>query len=187
MSGNIASVLHAKRGARFAGDKKTIALYIQRSKNLNVVVYDGTTVPSPEHGGRKLDPAAPIDAYWLDIDPAYQAKNRAKGKADDREELNFIDRWQAYGCKPKNIEALTAEVEFVALPKKDIRLTLEKDSATGEMVPVTRTTFNGVANCVLERIWVESDESGWIPSVKYIDMFGLHPDTQAAVTERFTP
>lgn len=44
-----------------------------------------------------IDSDSPVDAYWLDIDPEYQKKNRKKGKEDDRVELGFAERNMAYG------------------------------------------------------------------------------------------
>ena len=180
---NAAAIAYASRGARFEGDKKDIALYIQRSKNGNVVVYDVKSVPNVATG-RALDAAEPIDAYWLDIDPAYRAKARAAGKTSDRDELGWLDKWKAYGVSTSDVQAQNATVQFVALPSKATRLTLERDSVGNNYVPMIRCNINGVENCVLERIWVESDESGWFPSVVYIDLFGLHPTTLQPITER---
>jgi hypothetical protein len=174
-----------KRGHRFAGDKKTIPLFYERSKNGNLVVFDIKTQSSPEHGGKRLHPADTIDAYWLDLEPSYQAKARANGKKDDREELNFVERWQAYGAKAENVEPLRADVSFVGLPSKKMVLTLEK--LDGEQYPVLRCAVGNTQNCIIEKVYVQSDESGWIPKVKHVDIHGYDPNTGAAVTERITP
>lgn len=174
------------RGKRFSADKPTIALYIGRSKNKNIVVYDVQTVPSPEHGGVKLHPTMAVDAHWLDLDPVYQSKNRAKGKQDDRDELNFIDKWQAYGVKVENVTAHKADLQFVALPKKTTTLHLEK-CGDGSFVPLVKCQINLVDNAILERIWVEVTEN-WlgVPTVHHVDLFGVKPNGEP-VTERVKP
>ena len=186
MTANVPGAVHARRGKRFEDDKPTIALYFERNKNANLVVFDMKSVSSPENGGAKLA-AEPVDAYWLDLEPSYMAKSRAKGKTDNREELNFIDRWQAYGAKAKEVKAHDAVLEFVALPKKVLTLHLEKDTETGNWVPIVRGKIGDTDNCIIERIYVQADEQAWIPSVLHIDMHGLHPDTLAPITERIKP
>lgn len=69
-----------------------IAFVISRNKNKNIVVYEAKL------SGDALDASEPITVYWLDIDPEYQKKARAKGKDHDREELNWIEKKMAYGC-----------------------------------------------------------------------------------------
>ena len=47
--------------------------YIARSKNENIVVYDGNM----KEGTGTLDEKNPVKVYWLDIDPEYVKKNRS--------------------------------------------------------------------------------------------------------------
>eukprot|EP00758_Cryptobia_borreli_P006688 Tbor_TRINITY_DN5189_c2_g4::TRINITY_DN5189_c2_g4_i2::g.25909::m.25909 len=81
--------------SRFIDDEYGIALFIERNKNKNVVCYKGVLHEKNEKKDNKLS----IDAYWLDIDPAYIAAKVKKGKKNiiHRSELNFIERTMAYG------------------------------------------------------------------------------------------
>lgn len=75
-------------------ENPNIMFVISRTKNKNIVVYEARV------DAGAIRAADPVDAYWLDIDPEYMAKNRAKGKDSDREDLNMIERRMAYGCAP---------------------------------------------------------------------------------------
>lgn len=68
-----------------------ILFIISRSKNKNIVVYEA------KMEGGTIKASDPIDAYWLDIDPEYVEKARAKGVESDRVDLNMIERNMAYG------------------------------------------------------------------------------------------
>jgi hypothetical protein len=186
MSVDIPAIVAGKRGSRFAGDKPSMALYIGRSKNGNIVVYDVKTESSAEHGGSKLAVTDTVDAHWLDLDPAYAVKHKANGNPSCRDELNFVDRWQAYGVKVCEPTPKTARLEFVAIPKKVTMLHLER-AGDGRWVPIVRCQISGVDNAVLEHIWVEV-EDGWlgVPKVKYVDLSGTHPTTGAFIKERIT-
>jgi hypothetical protein len=104
-------LLELSRGSRFSGDKENIFLFVERSLNKNIVVYE-SILEQPEGGAGPLSNhnvglslSEPVKAYWLDIDPAYVEKRRKKGVMTDVEELNFIEKKMAYG--------LSAELETV--------------------------------------------------------------------------
>jgi hypothetical protein len=44
-----------------------------------------------------LDSKKPVDVYWMDVDPEYQKKARAKGITTDKSELNMVEKQFAYG------------------------------------------------------------------------------------------
>lgn len=185
---------------RFTDDERDIALFIERSKNKNVVCYKGV------YAGTALDRARPVDGFWLDIDPAYMEANRKKGVASNRTELNVLERKMAYGYHAEKalagFEALaaarTAEgtgpgdvladgqvhpIAFVALPKRDLFLALVRvpgpdgRAAPGPSeaaIPVVLGLVSGQL-CVIERIYVQSTEPKHffqLPSVEYIDVVG---------------
>jgi hypothetical protein len=169
------------RGKRFDQDEADIALYIQRSKNQNVVCYKGVFV---DRASDSLKPDAPIDAYWLDIDPEYVKASRKSGKMDDRCELNLIDRTVAYGHSvgaPVAQAALTSyEVSFVALSDRKMLLT----SVAGG-TPVILSKINGQDAAVV-RIYVKATEPKhfWqMPSVEYVELHGVDPATGESVLE----
>merc|ERR1719385_132694 len=70
--------------------KDSVLFWIERSKNKNIVVYEAEQKNKSDHFNN-------VVGYWLDIDPEYVKKNRAKGKKDDREDLNFMEKKMAYG------------------------------------------------------------------------------------------
>ena len=179
--GGVDALLHTAskhlrpRGDRFTGDEAQIAMYIQRSKNQNVVCYRGMF----DSTGAAFDPAAPIDAYWLDIDPEYVEANRKKGKMDDRCELNLVDRTMAYGhsvAHPVVTEGtLTSfELTFVALSKRTMQLIAVPKKDGSGYVAVILVEIGGVVS-IVERIYVKSTEPKhfWnLPSVEYVELFG---------------
>jgi hypothetical protein len=196
----IATTIAEKRGARFEGDNAHICAYITRNKNGNVVVYQAAP-PGDAAGGK----GEVLDAYWLDIDPEYQRKSRAKGKMTDRDELNRIDKMLAYGisvaaAKPKDVADCDAcglidaaelqfprhTVNFVALASRPMVLSWVVHPMRGPL-PVLRGTMLGRPGCIVERIYVHAEENFiGLPSVKYIDIFGFAPDTLEQLTERVT-
>lgn len=110
---------------RFEDDEKNIMLFIERNKNKNVVVYRAMLSEASTVGKNaerlneddaiaarktlKFNDKEPLDAFWLDIDPAYVASNRKNGVMTNRCELNMIDRKMAYGVhvnSTKPIESL---------------------------------------------------------------------------------
>lgn len=177
----------AARGRRFDDDKPTICLYIERSKNANIVVYEARI--DGEGAAAKLQTPDALDAYWLDRDPEYQAKARAKGKNDDREDLNMLERNFAYGVSCDHVAPdQPVVVQFVAIAKR--RMTLELDDET--KLPVVKCNLRpeGCPDplvCIVERVWVQSTEPKhfWqMPSVEYIDIHGYVVATGEAVVER---
>jgi hypothetical protein len=58
-------------------------------------VYAARTVPFGTSA--ILIASNPVDAYWLKIDSQSMANARLRGKADDRVELNLMERRLAYG------------------------------------------------------------------------------------------
>lgn len=179
------------RGSRFAGDSASVVFYITRSKNANVVVYDA------QPGAPDREPVHP---YWLDIDPEYVAKNRAKGKLDDIEELNIVERKMAYGVTctrvaPTDLTQEKIDVSFVALPTKRMHLVwrpnvlapLPEGNPQPQATPILFVEIAGVM-CVAHHAFVQSVEPKhfWnLPTVEFVDIFGVNQAGEM-VTERLT-
>ncbi|KEG10344.1 hypothetical protein DQ04_03851060 [Trypanosoma grayi] len=100
------------RGRRFTHDHPDTFMYIERSKNLNVVAYtakmrDAATQESvPSGAGRRcvVDPDAPVHAYFITLEPSAIEARRKKGTQGDISELNFLQRTLAYGCNAKPLK-----------------------------------------------------------------------------------
>jgi hypothetical protein len=181
------------RGSRFRNDNDLIAIYIQRNKNDNVIVYAARTVPFGTSA--ILIASNPIDAYWLKIDGQSMANARLRGKTDDRVELNLIERRLAYGitCSAAedggDVRRRCFKVKFVALPRLELELSMiDAADAHGDVrrVAVMTATIDGHPS-IAERIWVQASETSWTPRVEYVELFGQRLDDGAMVRERFVP
>jgi len=139
---------------------------IARSKNLNIVVYEAIL-----DGNGKLDKDKPVEVYWLDIDPEYVKKNRAKGINSDRSELNMVERQFAYGI---SWEAVSGEenayrLKLVALPDRPVTVTVGQDGCKVH----AKIEINGV-QVEIERIYVHRVERSFrLPKVEYVDVEGV--------------
>eukprot|EP00906_Rhabdomonas_costata_P028110 RCo039883 len=140
---------------------------ITRSKNQNVVVYEANVKDGafPEKGDV-------LQVYWLDIDPEYVKKNRAKGKTDDREELIWMEKKIAYGAHAHaRPEPGTYEVHFVALPKQ--HAVLKMDPATKR--PRLYAEVNG-KTVMLKQMYVHAEEGLLKPKVLYVMLICMDAD-----------
>jgi Domain of unknown function (DUF4833) len=121
---------------------------IERSKNRNVVVYRAQGSP------RGLSAAAPVSAYWLML-------------AEDgrREELTWAERRLAYGFEVSDVTPDRCRLTLQACSRRVLSV---------ERVDGTFRAFCRVAGerASLERIFVQTRESGLLPSVQYVDLFG---------------
>ena len=181
-----------RKEPRFIDDERDIMVYIQRSKNANVVCYKGV------FDNEEPLATGSIDSYWLDVDPAYIEANRKKGKMDNRCDFNIIERKLAYGVSsPHIIEAPNAPISndvarssklysitFVALPSKV--MALARFQFNGEHLPVAMCMISGKLSVVC-RIFVQSTEPKHfyqLPKVEYVDIFGWCVEDGTAITER---
>ncbi|KPI84186.1 hypothetical protein ABL78_6760 [Leptomonas seymouri] len=92
---------------RFNNDHHDTCMFIERSKNLNVVAYtanlvDLKTGAAVASGEKKADltfkASDPLHAYWIKIEPEHVARRRARGEMEDICELNMVERKLAFGC-----------------------------------------------------------------------------------------
>ncbi|KAF5219326.1 hypothetical protein ECC02_007662 [Trypanosoma cruzi] len=99
------------RGNRFERDTPDTFLYIERSKNRNIVAYaarllDAVTQKSVSSGaGRSciMDHSNPVHAYFIVLESAKFKENQENVVMSEIKELNFIERRLAYGCSAKPI------------------------------------------------------------------------------------
>ncbi|OWZ16835.1 hypothetical protein PHMEG_0009319 [Phytophthora megakarya] len=149
-----------------AKEEPNVAFIIQRSNNSNTVVYAG--VKSSD--GKSLDKTTPIKVYWI----MYEKEG------NPREDLNMIERNTAYGVTsmPSDVpgEHLTA---IASLRDRDCILRLDKH---GNVLALT--TINGKKGMILRRVFVQMTTSWGIPTVDYVDIFGVDPKTLESVYEK---
>ena len=153
-------------GARAAEDQLTAhrLFHIERNKNANIVVYDAEVLPDGN-----LPAKDPVVVYWLKL-----AEDGARKK------LKGIEKRLAYG--------------FEVRSRHGNRLVLKMKADVGREVLVDR--FEGIYRAfividerwaLLDRIYIFADESGILPSVEYIELFGVDVETGEEVHEKYLP
>ncbi len=133
---------------------------VARNKNANVVVYEVDADAARRAGDRD-----PVRATWLML-------------AEDgrREDLNFFERALAYGFQVRRSPA-------------GLRLVLEADAS--QEIEIREyggclRAFRRIAGheALLRLVRIDASESGLMPSVRSIEVFGTDPETGAALHER---
>eukprot|EP00756_Hemistasia_phaeocysticola_P005828 Hpha_TRINITY_DN13519_c1_g2::TRINITY_DN13519_c1_g2_i1::g.111388::m.111388 len=151
-------------------DSMLVPLVIGKNSNDNTVVYKGAF----KEGSKELaDPA--VNVFWI--------KYTKCEKGTVEEGLIWIEKQTAYGMSVKAGPDGTAELTVVALPKKPLRITVEKREGEEEPRIVARGEIGGVPNCVCLGVFV-TVKDGWMPGVKFIDIIGEHPDSGQPMYER---
>ena len=137
---------------------------IERSKNANVVLYEAKT-----HEKGSLDTSEPIVASWLML--------AAKGQ---REALTFFERRFAYGFESSPSPKGGFELKLQALKSRAIQV-IEREGCA-----VALSSING-QEALLKRIYVRADDSTVVPSVQYVELFGVDAISGAARYEKLQP
>lgn len=139
--------------------------YVQRSLNPNTVVYAARL-----QNGR-LDPKRPVEVYW-----------RRYNDDGERKELSSIESRFAFGVRaePVKDQPGTFKVSVVSYPKRAATLRLV------DGVPRLEISVGGVP-ARLDHAYLEVDDSGSVPSVLRVDLYGFALETGAPVKESFIP
>ena len=141
--------------------------YIQRSSNINTIIYDANLGVD-----KKLDPKNPVHTYWI----RYTEGNK-------KQELTGIQRSLAYGLHTKAVTGELGSYDgyFFAYRKRKFVVKL---NPKGE--PIALFPINGKMQ-ILKKIFVKVDESGMMPSVIYVELWGRDAVTDKEVYEKFKP
>lgn len=143
-------------------DEPNQLFYVQRSPNSNTVVYAARL-----DAQGNFDSRAPVEAFWrkFNIDGS-------------RQPLNFIERMMAYGVK---LEAHKAGQPFAftiaSLPQR--RLTLSMDARHHPQA----TMAIGSRTVKVVYVYLQVEESGLMPNVPSLDIFGIDTANGKAVHE----
>ncbi|CAI5743925.1 unnamed protein product [Peronospora destructor] len=149
-----------------AKEEPNVAFIIQRSNNSNTVVYAGCKSAD----GKCLDPTNPIKVYWI----MYEKDG------NPREDLTMIERNTAYGVTSKPSDVFGEHMVVIAsLRDRDCVLRLDEH---GNVMALT--TINGKKGMLLRRVFVQMTTSWGIPTVNYVDIFGVDPKTFELVYEK---
>lgn len=141
--------------------------YIQRSSNANAVIYDANLLPN-----KNLNSKNPVHTYWI--------RYAEKGQ---KEELSTMQKTLAYGLYTGKIKGQDESYEgyFLAYRKRKFIVKIHSDGT-----PIALFPINGKMQ-ILKRVFVSVDESGFMPSVNYIELFGKDVTSGRDIYERFKP
>ena len=150
----------------FPPDSPNRLFFIQRSTNANVVVYDANLIAG------KLNAKDPVHTYWYRF-----------GEKGQKEELTTIQRTLAYGLYTTAVPGAlnTYEGHFLAYRKRKFMV---KQDASGD--PIALFPINGKMQ-ILKRVFVTVDDSKFMTTVNYIELFGKDPVSGRDVYEKFKP
>ncbi|MBX3260487.1 MAG: DUF4833 domain-containing protein [Labilithrix sp.] len=159
--GGVAAVLAS--GDAVAAPVYVPLFRIERSKNANVVKYDAVLETA-----ERLAARGPVVAYWVLL-------------AEDgrREGLSSLDR-RAYGFRVAPEPSGSWLLYLNAAKDRAIRVVLWQGRWVAQVLI-------GGRSAVLSRMYVSSDESAFIPRVRWVDLFGVDMVNGKAITERLKP
>jgi hypothetical protein len=151
--------------AALAGDPTPQRLFhIERNKNANIVCYDAMVLPDGT-----LREKDPVEVYWLKL-----------AEGGERKGLKWIERRMAYGIKVTEHGGDRVELDMRADVKRPVFVEAVDDTARALM-------DIGGRRAVVERIYIFADESGVMPKVLYLELFGFDAATGDSLYEKLEP
>ncbi len=145
---------------------KTMLFYIQRNMNSNTIVYDANIKDG------KIDPDKALNIYWI----RYTEKSQKK-------DLGYLERVLAYGAEAKatDYDKDVYIIHFAASKKRTATFFIDE---SGQAIALMN--INGKKSR-LSKIFVQAEETSWLPKVKYVDITGSDLQTGVKVVERIFP
>jgi hypothetical protein len=148
-------------------NEPNMLFYIERSVNSNTVVYAANLDP---HG--RINPKEPVNAYW-----------RWYNVDGHKKPLIFIERMLAYGVKSITHDGPHGAVTFKVAAVPERRIVLDLD---GHGRPEASMQIGG-RWVKLVYIYLQVDDSGFLPKVPALDIFGIDKLTGKALREHIIP
>jgi len=147
-------------------EEENQVFYVQRSVNSNTIVYAARLDKTGQ-----LDARRPVDVFWR------RFNNEGEKKA-----LSTLERNFAFGVRASPVQGQpgTFLLRVVSYPKRPALLKLV------DGVPRLEADVAGEP-CRLDHAYLEVDQSGNIPSVTRIDLYGYSLATGKLVKESFIP
>jgi Domain of unknown function (DUF4833) len=142
------------------GQSSQKLFFIQRSKNAAEVHYDARV-----NADGSLNAKDPIDSYWLNKSPA----------GDTRDSITFFQKI-AYGFDTEPTGKGTYFLKLKAFGERPMWIVKGGDRWRVQTAIAGKQAY-------MSRIYVATDESGVMPKVLYVDVFGEDMATGAALTE----
>jgi hypothetical protein len=134
--------------------------FIQRSKNANEVHYDARVTKDGT-----LDPKDPVEGYWLN-----------KAEDGSRNGISLIQRI-AYGFDVSPVASNgTHTMKLKAFPDRPLTLIRVNGRWRAQVAISGKQAY-------MTKLYVATDESGVMPKVLYVDVFGEEVGSGAAVQE----
>lgn len=131
---------------------KELLLYIQRNHNKNTIIYNANF----DKNGNLIEDN-PINVYWIRYE-----------ENEQRMELKSVEKIFAYGVKCSKINTLNNQykVKLVADEDRDFRLK--------QIAPFKAAIYTLINSkpSQLDHLYINADNSGIWPKVKYIELFG---------------
>jgi len=145
---------------------KSMLFYVQRNVNINTIVYDANIKDG------KINPEKALNIYWI----RYTEKNQKK-------DLGYLERVLAYGAEAKvtDYDKDVYTLHFAASKKRTATFFMDE---SGQAIALMN--INGKKSR-LNKIFVQAEETSWLPKVKYVDIVGSDLQTGVKVTERIFP
>lgn len=134
---------------------------IERSKNANVVTYE----MSRDKDGA-VDREDPVAVYWV-----------MKAEEGGREDLRRIEH-RAYGFSVRWLEGKQLYLMTLnAFPARGIQIS-EHGGESAAYIEIAG------APARLQKIWIETDEGGLLPGVKFVELIGTDRKSGKPVREK---
>ena len=140
--------------------------YVQRSLNPNTIVYTARLNDKGE-----LDPKHPVDVFW-----------RRYNDDGERKDLTLVESKLAFGIGVEPVQGQPGNfmVRVVSYPNRPALLQLADGTPRLEMKVAGEPSR-------LDHAYLEVDDSGSVPSVQRVHLFGYSLATGKPVTESFIP
>jgi Domain of unknown function (DUF4833) len=122
--------------------------FIQRSKNANEVHYDARVLKDGT-----LDPKNPVEGYWLN-----------KAEDGSRSSISLLQRI-AYGFDVDPAGGGTYTMKLKAFSDRTLTLIRVNDRWRAQVTIAGKQAY-------MHHLYVATDESGVMPKVLYVDVFG---------------
>ncbi len=141
--------------------------YLQRSTNGNTIVYAARLLKPGQ-----LDPDRPLEVFWR----RYEDDGGRRG-------LNFIERTMAYGATPHPAPGHPQQYDasIVSFPQINFRIGIDHDGSPEAIVQI------GGHPAKIVSAYVQVDESGILPSLVYMDIYGIDKASGHVVHEHLEP
>ena len=150
-----------------APNDPNMIFYLQRSTNANTIVYAANMLKRGQ-----IDPDKPVHVYWRLFDE------------DGRTlELTFFQRFAAYGMRADPVEGHPGsfEASIVAYPNLKLRIGVDGSGAPEATLDMQGHKARAVS------AYVQLNESGLVPSLVYMDVYGIDKASGHILHEHFEP